>query len=103
LPEEGLVNHHEGQLELFDVGASNVESPNGHELDLRDQIAELVREPDMSEAEVDALIEDVLEQAGWGVDALSAPSRAEPCRCDRSVVTRNPWGRTCLWCGRRPT
>jgi hypothetical protein len=37
-------------------------SHNGHDPDLLEQVRRLVAEPDMSDAEVDALVRDALEQ-----------------------------------------
>jgi hypothetical protein len=78
----------------FDVA----ENGNG---DLRERIRELVAEEGMSAEEVDAVIADALDQLGW--NGAPAPTRAEPCECERPLILTNPWlGRSCTKCGRRP-
>jgi hypothetical protein len=73
---------------------------NGHvavDADLLAALRELVAEPDMSEAEIEALVADALAEMGWHPEA---PLRAQPCRCLRRLVFRP--GSTCHWCGRSP-
>lgn len=92
------------QLELFDDAAAPVAAENGHP-DLRAQVRAAVAEAGLSDAEVEALVEDALEQLGWHAQeaALLAPTRPAPCQCERPLVLTNPWlGRSCIWCGRRP-
>jgi hypothetical protein len=95
-----------GQLSLFDPLAEL--RPNGRpERDLRAQVRELVAEPGLSDPEVDALVEDALEQladsGGWRAEEVPVQARAAPCQCERSVVFHTPGlGPTCVWCGRRP-
>jgi hypothetical protein len=72
---------------------------NGHvaDADLLAALRELVAEPDMSEAEIEALVADALAELRWSPEAQL---RAQPCRCLRRLVL--PPGSTCHWCGRSP-
>ena len=74
-----------GQL-AFDFDA---DTTNGED-DLIARIRERVTEPDMSEAEVEALVVDVLDRLGLAPSG-DGPLKPKRCECERPVKLPNPW------------
>lgn len=82
----------DGQLSLFEGNGHS-----GGDDDLLAAVRKLVAEPDMTAAEVEAVVADALAEMGWHPEV---PLRAQPCRCVRRLIFRP--GSTCHWCGHSP-
>jgi hypothetical protein len=78
----------------FDFGAQD---------DLIASVRALVAEPGMTDAEIEAVVEDALSGLGWRLPTDAA--RAKACECVHRLVL--PFDRgdgpRCLWCGRAPS
>ena len=83
------------QLPLFVEPAEP--NGNGHHDDLFEAVRALVAEPDMTDDEIRAVVEDALAQMGWTPDA---PYRPKPCACEPGDQVL--WGHLCWRCGRIP-